>query len=84
MNVIKSIYIFNTELTTAIEIFIGSTSNTVFSSKNDDKPNIPSSIDTLNEQKTNKKLKDKTRKKKKKKDEEQDNPADVQDNDVLT
>jgi hypothetical protein len=38
----------------------------------------------LNEQKTNKKLKDKTRKKKKKKDEEQDNPADVQDNNVLT
>jgi hypothetical protein len=49
-----------------------------------DKPNIPSSIDTLNEQKTDKKPKDKTRKKKKKKDEEQDNPADVQDNNVLT
>jgi hypothetical protein len=49
-----------------------------------DKPNIPSSIDTLNEQKTDKKPKDKTRKKKKKKDEEQDNPADVQDNNVLS
>jgi hypothetical protein len=48
-----------------------------------DKPNIPSSIDTLNEQKTDKKLKDKTRKKKKKKDDEWDNPADVQDNNVL-
>ena len=48
-----------------------------------DKPNIPSSIDTLDEQKTNKKPKDK-KKKKKKKDEEQDNPADVQDNNVLT
>jgi hypothetical protein len=48
-----------------------------------EKPNIPSSIDTLDEQKTNKKPKDKT-KKKKKKDEEQDNPADVQDNNVLT
>jgi hypothetical protein len=48
-----------------------------------EKPNIPSSIDTLDEQKTNKKPKDK-KKKKKKKDEEQDNPADVQDNNVLT
>ena len=48
-----------------------------------EKPNIPSSIDTLDEQKTNKKPKDKT-KKKKKKDEEQDNPADVQDNNELT
>jgi hypothetical protein len=41
-------------------------------------------LDTLDEQKTNKKPKDKKKKKKKKKDEEQDNPADVQDNDVLT
>ena len=50
-----------------------------------EKPNIPSSIDTLDEQKTNKKPKDKKKKKKKKKkDEEQDNPADVQDNNVLT
>jgi hypothetical protein len=48
-----------------------------------EKPNIPSSIDTLDEQKTNKKPKDKT-KKKKKKDDEWDNPADVQDNNVLT
>jgi hypothetical protein len=38
---------------------------------------------TLDEQKTNKKPKDKT-KKKKKKDDEWDNPADVQDNNVLT
>jgi hypothetical protein len=36
MNAIKNIYIFKTELTTLIEISIGSTSNTVFSSKNDD------------------------------------------------
>jgi CelD/BcsL family acetyltransferase involved in cellulose biosynthesis len=49
-----------------------------------EKPNIPSSIDTLDEQKTNKKPKDKKKKKKKKKDEEQDNPSDVQDNNVLT
>ena len=35
MNVIKNIYIFKTELTTAIEIIIGSNSNTVFSSQND-------------------------------------------------
>ena len=50
-----------------------------------EKPNIPSSIDALDEQKTNKKPKDKTKKKKKKKkDEEQDNPADVQNNNVLT
>jgi hypothetical protein len=49
-----------------------------------EKPNIPSSIDTLDEQKTNKKPKDKTKKKKKKKEEGQDNPADVQDNNVLT
>ena len=35
INVIKNIYIFKTELTTAIEIIIGCTSNTVFSSKND-------------------------------------------------
>jgi hypothetical protein len=48
-----------------------------------EKRNIPSSIDTLDEQKTNKKPKDKT-KKKKKKDDEWDNPADVQDNNVLT
>jgi hypothetical protein len=47
-----------------------------------EKPNIPSSIDTLDEQKTNKKPKDKKKKKKKKKDEEQDNQADVQDNNV--
>jgi hypothetical protein len=47
-----------------------------------EKPNIPSSIDTLDEQKTDKKPKDK--KKKKKKDEERDNPSDVQDNNVLT
>jgi hypothetical protein len=49
-----------------------------------EKPNIPSSIDILDEQKTNKQPKDKTKKKKKKKEEEQDNPADVQDNNVLT
>jgi hypothetical protein len=48
-----------------------------------EKPNIPSSIDTLDEQKTDKKPKDK-KKKKKKKDEKQDNPADAQDNNVLT
>ena len=47
-------------------------------------PNIPPSIDALDEQKTDKKPKDKKKKKKKKKDEEQDNPADVQDNNVLT
>jgi hypothetical protein len=46
--------------------------------------NIPSSIDTLDKQKTNKKPKNKTKKKKKKKEEEQDNPPDVQDNNVLT
>jgi CelD/BcsL family acetyltransferase involved in cellulose biosynthesis len=49
-----------------------------------EKPNIPSSIDTLDEQKTDKKPKDKKKKKKKRKDEEQDNPSDVQDNNVLT
>jgi flagellar biosynthesis component FlhA len=49
-----------------------------------EKPNIPSSIDTLDEQKTDKKPKDKKKKKKKKKDEERDNPSDVQDNNVLT
>ena len=49
-----------------------------------EKLNIPSSIDTLDKQKTNKKPKDKTKKKKKKKEEEQDNPPDVQDNNVLT
>jgi hypothetical protein len=48
------------------------------------KRNIPSSIDTLDEQKTNKEPKDKPKKKKKKKEEEQNNPADVQDNNVLT
>jgi hypothetical protein len=47
-------------------------------------PNILPSMDTLDEQKTDKKPKDKKKKKKKKKDEEQDNPADVQDNNVLT
>jgi hypothetical protein len=35
------------------------------------------SIDTLDEQKTDKKPKDKKKKKKKKKDKEQDNPSDV-------
>ena len=35
MNAIKNIYIFKTELTTLIEIIIGSTSKTVFSPKND-------------------------------------------------
>ena len=49
-----------------------------------EKPNIPPSIDTLDVQKTDKKPKDKKKKKKKKKYEEQDNPADVQDNNVLT
>ena len=49
-----------------------------------EKPNISSSIDTLDEQKTDKKPKDKKKKKKKKKDEERDNPSDVQDNNVLT
>ena len=49
-----------------------------------EKPNIPPSIDTLDEQKTDRKPKDNKKKKKKKKDEEQDNPADVQDNDLLT
>ena len=48
-----------------------------------EKPNIPLSIDALDEQKTDKKPKDK-KKKKKKKDEERDNPSDVQDNNVLT
>jgi hypothetical protein len=38
-------------------------------------PNILPSIDTLDEQKMDKKPKDKKKKKKKKKDEEQDNPA---------
>jgi hypothetical protein len=47
-------------------------------------PNILPSMDALDEQKTNKKPKDKKKKKKKKKDEEQDNPVDVQDNNVLT
>ena len=47
-------------------------------------PNILPSIDTLDEHKTDKTPKDKKKKKKKKKDEEQDNPADVQDNNVLT
>ena len=47
-------------------------------------PNILPSIDTLDEQKTDKKPKDKKKKKKKKKDEERDNPSDVQDNNVLT
>jgi hypothetical protein len=47
-----------------------------------ERPNIPSSIDTLDEHKTDKKPKDK-KKKKKKKDEKQDNPVDVQDNNVL-
>ena len=47
-------------------------------------PNIPPSMDTLDEQKTDKKPKDKKKKKKKKKDEEHDNPADVQDYNVLT
>jgi hypothetical protein len=47
-----------------------------------EKPNIPPSIDTLDEQKTDRKPRDK--KKKKKKDEEQDNPADVQDDNLLT
>jgi CelD/BcsL family acetyltransferase involved in cellulose biosynthesis len=42
-----------------------------------EKPNIPSSIDTLDEQKTNKKPKNKKKKKKKRKEEEQDNLADV-------
>jgi hypothetical protein len=35
MNVIKNIYIFTMDMTTAIWIIISSTSNTVFSSKND-------------------------------------------------
>jgi hypothetical protein len=47
-------------------------------------PNILSSIDTLDEQKTDKKQKDKNKKKKKKKDEEHDNPAYVQDDNVPT
>jgi hypothetical protein len=46
--------------------------------------NILPSIDTWDEQKTDIKPKDKKKKKKKEKDEEQDNPADVQDNNVLT
>ena len=49
-----------------------------------EKPNTLPSIDTLDEQKMDKKPKDKKKKKKKKKDEEQDNSADVQDNNVLT
>ena len=48
-----------------------------------EKPNISSSIDTLDEQKTDKKPNEK-KKKKKKKEEEQDHPADVQDNNILT
>jgi hypothetical protein len=48
-------------------------------------PNILPSMDTLDEQKTDKKPKDKKKKKKKKKkDEEQDNPVYVHDNGVLT
>jgi hypothetical protein len=47
-------------------------------------PNNLPSIDTMDEQKMDKKPKDKKKKKKKKKDEEQDNPADVQDNNLLT
>ena len=35
MNVMKNINIFKAELTTAINLIISSTSNTVFSSKND-------------------------------------------------
>ena len=46
-------------------------------------PNIPPSINALDEQKTDKKPNDK-KKKKEKKYEEQDNPAHVQDNNVLT
>ena len=48
--------------------------------------NILPSIDTLDEQKMDKKPEDKKKKKKKKKkkDEEQDNPDNVQDNNVLT
>ena len=51
-----------------------------------EKPNIPPSIDTLDEQITDKKPNDKKKKKKKKKkkDEVQDNPFDVQDSIVLT
>ena len=49
-----------------------------------EKPNNPPLIDTLDEQKEDKKPKDKKKNKKKKKDEEQDNPADIQDNNVLT
>ena len=49
-----------------------------------EKKYITPSIDTLDEQKTDKKPKDKKKKKKKMKDEEQDNPAYVQDNNVLT
>jgi hypothetical protein len=49
-----------------------------------EKANIPPLMDTLDEQKTDKKPKDKKKEKKKKNDEEQDNPADVQDNNVLT
>jgi hypothetical protein len=50
------------------------------------KPNNSSSIDTLDEQKTDKNQKDKKKKKKKKKkkDEEQDNPAAVRDTNILT
>ena len=47
-------------------------------------PNILPSMHTLDEQKTDKKPKDKKKKKKKRKDEGQDNPAYVQDNNVLT
>jgi hypothetical protein len=46
--------------------------------------NILPSIDTLDEQKMDKKPKDKKKKKKKKEDEGQDNPAYVLDNNVLT
>jgi hypothetical protein len=40
-----------------------------------EKPNIPSSKDTLDEQKTDKNPKGKKKKEKKKKDEERDNPS---------
>jgi hypothetical protein len=42
-----------------------------------EKPNIPSSIDTLDEQKTDKKPKDKKKKKKKKKDEGMAKPISI-------
>ena len=47
-------------------------------------PNFSPSIDTLDEQKTDNKPKDKKKKKKKMKDEEHDNPADIQNNNVMT